>query len=264
MRKIGIIADAVSGLSAEEYVKTIASLGFETSFTGMGSERYHLEMAELFQKYGIEYETVHAPFGGINNMWKVGEDGDAMCRQLTDCVDRCALVGVPTAVVHLSSGIKAPSITDIGRERFAALVAHAKEKGVCIAFENQRKLANIAWAFEAFEDEEHVRFCWDCGHEACFSPGREYMPLFGDKLVCLHLHDNYAVFNGDSHLIPFDGKIDFCKVADYINSYGFEGSIMLEVFKGDHEIYGDLSVYGYLERARDAAIRLRDLAEARR
>ena len=261
MRKIGIIADAVGGLSAEEYVKTIASLGFETSFTGMGSERYHFEMAELFQKYGIEYETVHAPFGRINDIWKAGEDGDAMCRQLTDCVDRCALVGVPVAVVHLSSGIKAPSITDIGRERFAALVAHAKDKGVCIAFENQRKLANIAWAFEYFADAPNVGFCWDCGHEACFAGGREYMPLFGDKLICTHLHDNSGRPDDDQHLLPFDGSIDFGRVAKRLRESKYQGTLTLEIFDVNNHNYDFITPQAFLEKAAMVAKRLRRMVD---
>lgn len=261
MRKIGINMGAVYGLSAEDQVRTISELGFEATFTGMGSEQYHTDMAELFSRHGIAYETVHAPFKNINEIWKNNDDGERMCSQLMECADRCALVSVPTMVVHLSSGLTPPSITDIGRERFGRLVEHAKDKGVCVAFENQRKLANIAWAFEAFENEEHVGFCWDCGHEACFSPGREYMPLFGNRLVCLHIHDNYAVFDQDSHLIPFDGRIDYDRFANYIRSYGFGGSLMLEVFRGNNNAYGDISDTDYLIRARDAAVRLRGLVD---
>ena len=62
--------DSVGGMSSEDYVSAIAELGFEATFTGMGSEKYHTDMAELFLKHGISYETVHAPFKNINEIWK--------------------------------------------------------------------------------------------------------------------------------------------------------------------------------------------------
>ena len=102
-------------------------------------------------------------------------------------------------------------------------------KGVQIAFENQRKLANIAWTFEEIEDAPNVGFCWDTGHENCFTPGRQYMPLFGKKLICTHIHDNNGVFDHDEHLLPFDGKLDFVRAARQIRESGFTGALVLEV-----------------------------------
>ena len=127
-----------------------------------------------------------------------------------------------------------------------------------IAFENQRKLANIAWAFEAFTTET-VKFCWDCGHEFCFTPGRHYMPLFGDRLICTHIHDNTAVFNDDSHFLPFDGACDFVYVADTLRNSDYTGSLMLEV--GNPSRYGELSPQEFLKKAWDAAVRLRTMVD---
>ncbi len=255
MRKLGINLHAMPGLSDEAYVKTMAGLGFSATFTG---PRNYVENAELFAANGIAYESVHAPFKGINAIWLAGEDGDAMYKELADCVDGCAAASVPIMVVHLSSGQTPPSITDIGRARFANLVEYAAKKNVLIAFENQRMLGNLAWALETFGPDV-AGFCWDCGHESCFTPGREYMPLFGDRLEFLHIHDNYGVFNEDKHLLPFDGGIDFHRFAEHIRRSGFTGTLMLEAIAKNSNAYDLLTPEEYLAKAAIAAKRLATL-----
>jgi len=235
MRKIGINLHAIAGLTDEEYICEAASLGFNSIFSGVREAERQAAIGDFCVKYGMEYETLHAPFGHINDIWL--EDDNGMLNELLGCVDHCVLCGAPIAVVHLSAGRNPPSITDIGRERFTRLVEYADTKNVKIAFENQRKLANIAWAFEAFPGDP-VGFCWDCGHEFCFTPGRHYMPLFGDRLICTHIHDNTAVYNDDSHFLPFDGACDFDYIADTIRTSGYTGSLMLEV--GNKTRYADM------------------------
>ena len=69
MRKIGINMHSMTGLSDEEYIKKIKNLGFDCVFSSCyKDEASHVALAELLSKYGIEYETVHAPYKNINNM----------------------------------------------------------------------------------------------------------------------------------------------------------------------------------------------------
>ena len=35
----------------------------------------------------VEYETIHAPFGHINDIWIDKDEGDVMEKELTDCID---------------------------------------------------------------------------------------------------------------------------------------------------------------------------------
>ena len=179
-------------------------------------------------------------------------------------VDACHAAGVPILVVHLSSGIKPPSLTDIGRGRFITLVEHAAAKGVQIAFENQRKLANLAWTFEEFEDAPNVGFCWDTGHENCFSPGRQYMPLFGKKLICTHIHDNMGQTNGklndpDTHLLPFEGNVNYQRCIDKLDEYGYTGPLTLEV---GNSRYQHLSPEEFLATCYERVKRIGELSKA--
>lgn len=251
MMKIGM--NLLDSMPQQDCIKLMAELGFQATFTGDFDEAYHYSVANDLAKYGIEYETIHAPFNGINAMW--GDDGEQMYARLTHTVDMCALSGAGIAIIHLSSGDNAPSINEVGMSRFTRLVEYASKKGVKIAFENQRKIANLAWALETFKDSDNVGFCWDCGHEGCFTPGREYMPIFGNQLICTHIHDNMGIYNGDDHMIPFDGRLNFDKVADHLRKSGYNGSLMLEVFP-IHKMYENMSPEAFITRAAKAVRRI--------
>jgi len=265
MRNIGINLHAIEGLSDEDYVKLISSLGFDATFTlytaYTADRKLALSHAELFAKYGLAWETIHAPYGCPNDFWKEGEVGEEAIQEQIDCVDLCASIGVPISIVHLSSGMTPPPTTDVGRARIERLINHATKKGVTLAFENQRKLFNLAWVFDFYGNESSVGFCWDTGHEACFTARTQYMPFFGKHLCCTHIHDNYGVFNQDCHMLPFDGSIDFDRVARQIRESGFSGSLMLECIETNSDRYVGFSPEEYLNRAADAVKKLRTMVD---
>lgn len=252
--KIGISWNCYGGLTRDEQIALMKKNGFEATF--MGSKVTELEDCVVpLRQAGIDVETLHAPYDKINDMWLEGEAGDLMLGRLIQCVENAHRYQVPTVIIHMSSGNTPPIISDIGNLRFRKLVEAARKNKVTLAFENQRKIANLAIMFEYYDD---ARFCWDIGHEACFTPGRKYMPLFGDKLVALHIHDNTCEENKDYHMLPFDGKIDFDNAAQFIAESGFEGTVMLEVGRWGSNFYDDMSAEEYYARAAAAAGRLRD------
>lgn len=258
MLRRGINMNSCKGLDDRNYIKIISQLGFMATFSDVYPIKRQYEIAGLCAEYGIKYETIHAPFGRqTNSMWKKGTAGSEALKELKNSVDNCARCGVGIMVVHLSSGENAPPVTDIGRKRFTKLVEYAAKNNVRIAFENQRKLANIAWAFETFDEKSNVGFCWDMGHENCFTPGREYMPLFGSRLICTHIHDNSGIYNKDEHKIPFDGNIDYARKAEQLKKAGYTGTLMLEVYANGDD--ARLSPEEYLSKASKAAGILADM-----
>ena len=255
MLTLGINLHAVKGLSDDDYLREIAALGFSATFSGVRDAARQASIADSCAKYGITYETLHAPFSHINDIWR--EDDLGMLDELLRCIDHCVIADAKIAVVHLSSGENPPPMCDLGFDRFRRLVDYAAEHDVKIAFENQRKLANLAWSLETF-DASVAGFCWDCGHESCFTPVRQYMPLFADRLICTHIHDNTGVFNSDNHWLPFEGQMDYVRVADQLRASGYRGSLMLEV-SCDAAIDGELSPEDYLKKAYSAAETLRNM-----
>lgn len=264
MHKLGINYTHLANTPPVECFALFAGLGFDSVFTEFIGD-VPLQDTESYAQYaaknGLYYEALHAPFGHINDMWKEGDDGEAMLRELCDCIDACEKLGIPKAIVHLSSGVNAPFINDVGHARFDRLVEHAVKKNITIAFENQRKLANISFAFEIYKDVKNVGFCWDTGHEACFADGIEFMPLFGKKLVFTHIHDNFAEPGGDLHMIPFDGRIDFEKCARHIKSSGYKETLTLEIFPTISGRYNDVCMEKYYEKAYRAIQKFRNMVK---
>ncbi len=255
-RPLGINLHAVNGLTDEAYIRTISDIGFDRTFTNVYEKERQYKIADLCAKYGITQETIHAPFSGINDMWL--DDDRGMFERLKNAVDACVTAGVGITVVHLSSKEEAPEITDLGRERFKRLAEYAKNHGVLLAFENQRKIANLAWAMEVFPPDV-AGFCWDCGHESCFTPGKHFMPMFGSRIACTHIHDNPGIYNNDAHMIPFDGNIDYSSVTKAYRDAGYKGSLMLEI--GHGVSYDGMQPCAFLEKAFSAAVQLREMTD---
>lgn len=243
-------------------LKTQCELMKENGFTKTFHMSYKSfcteENANLLSSYGITFDTLHAPFSTINDIWQKDESGDAALKTLTDGVDSCVVVGAPTLIVHISSGCPAPRISDAGNRRFDALMEYADKKNVKIAYENQRYVANLASVLEQYPQ---AGFCWDTGHEGCFTPGKRFMPLFGDRLCALHLHDNHGEYNKDEHMLPYDGSLDFDYVALAIAESGFKGTLMLEVVRSFTSCYDKVTPEEYYRLAGNAAKRLNETIE---
>ena len=261
MRKIGINTRPASGITDERFVELISELGFDSAFSDVNFGRKALyNISDLLAKKGIEHEYLHSSFSHINDMWLDNYAGECMFAELRDNIDCTAELNIPISIIHLSSGNNPPSISDIGRKRYAELVDYAAKKNVTIAFENLRKLANVAWAFEAFADAENVGFCWDCGHENCYTPTIEFMPLFGKKLISTHIHDNSGIKDADDHVLPFDGTYNFDRFAKHIKNSGYEGTLMLEVFR-DKVFYKDVTPEEFVIKAAEKIKKLRAMVD---
>ena len=263
MRKIGINVDDNVIYGVEPFLRCVANTGFDSVFTNSEDPDYVKWISERCSESGLTYEALHAPFKNINDIWYHNEASQQMVKRLCDAVSLAAQHHVPIVVVHLSSGEQCPHVTDAGLENFDAVVRFAKERGVILAVENQRKLGNISTIFEIYEKDSNVGFCWDVGHEACFARGKEYMPLFSDRCVMTHIHDNNCRHNVDEHLIPFDGQIDFRRTADLIHNSNYTGTLMLELdlpHEGSDK-YRNLNLEQFVSKAYAAINRLRIIAE---
>jgi len=256
MRKIGINFTARGDMSEEDFFRKISELGFQVCMSEMHELEEHIRLTKWMEKYNLEYDEIHAPFSHTNDLWLEGDGGEQMYKETIECIERCQMLNAPMTVIHLAKGATPPSITDIGRSRFENIVEFAMKKNVKVAFENIATLSQLAWAMETFKDESMVGFCWDCGHEGCFTQEIEFMPLFGKRLMCTHIHDNEGEVNKDSHMIPFDGKFNYERFTKQIRESGYTGPLTLEILPKKTKYYQDVSPDAYLEKAAAAVKRL--------
>ena len=265
-RKLGINVGCIAGMPQLEQIELIREAGFETFFTGSQRDDTIGALKEYADKNGMVFETVHAPFAGINNMWIPGMEYIDVYRGMKNCIDLAARHGVPAVVMHVSGGWYAPGISDLGLQRFDELVFHAADKGVKIAFENLRQVGNLSYFSERYEKFDHVRFCYDFGHEHCYTKTVQWMDVYCHKLLCTHIHDNHGrtfekVGSPDIHLLPFDGSCNYQRCVAKLDEYGYTGPLTLEVDNANNK-YPDLSPTEFLAECYKRLTRIAALSAA--
>ena len=252
-RKLGIIAECVADAEPKDLLPLIRDEGFSTVFTGKIEAREVEKVKSLSDKLGLKVEFIHAPFSGINDMWKSGMAYLGVYNGIQKSVESAAACGIPSINLHVSSGWRPPEVCDLGLARYDSIVEYAIKKGVKIAFENLRKVGNFAYLMDRYDRIPEVGFCYDVGHEHCYTATVDIMDICGDKAVCTHIHDNFGrdrrdfSCDPDIHLLPFDGNIDYQRVVNKLDEYEYSGSIMLEVF--NHRQYSDWTKENFVREA---------------
>ena len=260
--KLGISFHCYAGVDDETQIALMKKNGFEATFLASEDERID-EIVPKLKREGILLENLHGPLSdercNANDIWRDNDRAPVLMERLMDAVEKCGRYEVKTLVLHVTAGHTPPRPNKRGYERFVQIFERARALGVEIAAENIRPYGNLAFVLEQFPDSG---FCWDVGHEACSGDKRQFMPMFGCQLKALHIHDNFI--DGDHHMIPYDGKIDFDRVARQIAESPYEGSVMLELVQAFHPLYENMSPEDYYARAGAAAARLeREIARYR-
>jgi sugar phosphate isomerase/epimerase len=217
--------------------------------------------AKLAREAGLFVENVHVDITNTNKIWLDNLDGRAVTEYYLKCADECAAYELPAMVVHLSQGDDPPPYNVLGLDRVKRIAEKAEQCGVNIAFENIRSFAHLKYVLDNV-DSPRVGLCFDSGHQHCRSPEDDVLAAFGSRLMALHLHDNMGHITGaseeDSHLLPFDGTIDWTAAMRKIAETGYTGAIAIEA---ENKGYEALSAEEFLRLAFERARRLRGLFE---
>ncbi len=246
-------------LSVPEQIRLFKKIGFDGFFTGYTNCEDIAEYRKLADELGMIYQSVHAPFVRMNEMW---EDGEEAAAELIDCLHACAENCAPIMVVHAFKGYD-HSPNEKGIENFGKVVHEAECLGVKVAFENTEGEEYLAAVMERFKGSHAVGFCWDTGHEMCYNHSKDMLSLYGDKLIATHINDNLGIrdFDGnitwydDSHLLPFDGIADWQGIADRLDKCGYNGELTFELNRYsrperyENDFYRDMPVEKYLTLA---------------
>ena len=227
------------GYPAEKAAERIASAGFDaldmgldyfvcgadSPFLGNGYPEWADSLREKSEKLGVPYTHSHAP-------------GGADCVEFIDrSIDTAGILGARYMVVHpIYHDADHNDISDPGEfisvniEAYKPWIESAAKKDVIILSENLQYGAsadprNIA-ELSAKIGSGNFGWCFDTGHAHCsgFSPN-----VLGECAVAplsLHIHDNDG--NGDDHLIPGDGTIDWDKMISALKKIGYCGDCVLE------------------------------------
>lgn len=257
-----------------EKLPLIKAAGFDAVFSDWKRDVDFEPIANLAKKLGLEYQSLHAPFYGMDDLW-VDESGglsDKMMRDIFGCTDTCAEFGIDLMICHTIIGMDNCTPTELGLQRIGELIEYADKKGITIAFENTEGLMYLEAVLDRFGNCGNVGFCFDSGHEMCYNAGHDVLKEFGKHLISTHLNDNLGqtdpneiTFYDDAHLLPFDGIADWERIAKEMKQLGYNNPLTFELNingrpnRTVNDIYKKMSVEEYLHEAYKRAVKFREM-----
>ena len=242
--------------SFTEIIKLIKNAGFQSVMTWWGNEFIETDgqpkerRPEIIRKNNLKLENVHFPFSDINNIWMDSNEGQELLNKFIGYIGECKTYEIPTVVMHVSSGDNPPPFNQLGLDRLKKIIDKAEKENVNIALENLRKPEYLDFIYSNINSSK-LKFCYDSGHENCFTPGYNCLDKYKDKLIALHLHDNDGT--KDQHLLPFNGIINWKKIMDQIKSIEYKGSLALEIDAQYIDVSKEYTAEEYLIEAKNRA-----------
>ena len=214
-------------ISHEERAKILNTIGFDCVITNADSKFNKQngkisKQIKLFKQYNLNLSSLHMRYNAqdLPYFWTKSRKGNWMERRLIKDVKIASKYGFPYVVVHIK-GIPAP----IGLKRIERILKICDKYNIDLAIENTENLACFNYVFDNIK-HKHLKFCYDSGHANCFHPEIDFFKLLGDKLVCLHLHDNMGV--NDDHTLNKYGTIDWDNLAKQLAQINFNGNLDYE------------------------------------
>ena len=261
-RKFGIEFECLKykDLSNDTVLNMIKEAGFDSTFSNKFDMAEVTDIKNKAAVLGIDVEFLHAPFRGVNDFWCAGSDYLPLKKNIIASIDSAAANGIPVVVMHVDSGWNPPKICDTGLNRFDDLVEYADKKGVKIAFENIRNFGTLSAMMQRYRDLDTVGYCYDCGHEHCYTETVRFTDLFGPKILCTHIHDNVGKDgrdDPDDHLMMFDGNIDYADMMARLRAVGYEGTLTVELEKNSK--YDHMTDEEYLKNAYERIVKISKL-----
>ena len=195
MRKIfGINSDCIDGQNELLTLELIKKAGFTRTFTSECNNEIIKAYKAKADELNITVEFLHAPFRGINAIWEEGDGYLNLYNGMIEAIDTASANNIPAVIIHTSSGWTPPEINQLGLQRYDDLLSYATQKGVILTFENLRSFKHVSCFVERYKENDNVRFCFDFGHNHCYTPNDDFISLFGNKTICTHIHDNHGYF----------------------------------------------------------------------
>ena len=196
----------------EKYAKLISAAGFDCIITN-ADPRFSAkngtidEQIELFKKYNLKPSTLHNQYtsSDLPDFWKDTALGNKLEETLKQDILIAKKYHFKCVVVHMLG-----SYSKIGEERLLRILDFCELNKIPIAIEN---IDHNEVFFEIFKRINHsyLKFCYDSGHNNCFSPDYDFLENFKDKLICMHLHDNMG--QSDEHTLNRFGNINWDRIA---------------------------------------------------
>lgn len=198
---------------------------------------------------GFDFRQAHAPDG---EHYIQGEERDILVLVTKRTIEACKMLGIPHIVIHGGSPREQVSrikSLEMRRDFFSEFEEICEQTEVAMLNENGSTMwspnciMNTGKDMREFVDMAKLPMlhcCWDTGHAHC-SGTDQYSDIIamGDELKAFHMQDNLG--EGDLHVMPMAGNINFDRVMQGIREIGYQGDF---TFEGHYTLRrGDMSKY---------------------
>jgi sugar phosphate isomerase/epimerase len=213
------------------------SLSHDVSHAGYQHPAGRAALAQALADNGLKLNYIHAALDYSYDMASL----DGQTRLITKEVYRlgiqaCAELGGNAVVAHACGRHPVPDtdaaeMTRLGLEVLRELCAYAADRGVRLCIENLPSRYGFQTVTQRIMEEAYgwddLWFCVDTCHATMDNPrALEQVSWLAPKVCQTHFSDTQGT--EDSHLIPFDGKVDFPAMCRILGEAGYDGVLDLE------------------------------------
>lgn len=165
------------------------------------------KQVKLFKKVGLKLSSLHMSYKDkeLKEFFLDSKIGNKLEKKLIKDLKIAKKYRFKCVVVHLKE-----KFSEIGIKRLERILKVCEQIEVPLAIENIDYQDLFKKVFEKI-DNKYLMFCYDSGHNNCFDSYYNYLEKYGNKLICLHLHDNDGL--DDLHTLNKFGTIDWENVA---------------------------------------------------
>ncbi|MBE7076835.1 MAG: sugar phosphate isomerase/epimerase [Clostridiales bacterium] len=215
----------------KERLQKVKDIGFTTIMTS-ASKKYKKQngslksQVKLIDQVGLKKSSLHASYytPDLPNFFTDNKIGNKLEKQLIKEVKIAKKYGFKCLVVHLKG-----ENTEVGLERLKRILKVCRKYDLPLALENISETKILEYIFDNINDE-YLRFCWDAGHNLCFSKRKNYLKKYLDKVITLHLHDNDGT--SDQHTLNQFGIRDWddtAKLLSKVKNISLDYELLMDV-----------------------------------
>ncbi|MBR2909526.1 MAG: TIM barrel protein [Clostridia bacterium] len=245
----------------EDLDKTIAHINIikKVGFDGVFLQWYDKNFLKINQQIekcksiGLKIEFIHLNYENINNLWINHETTPVIIDEYINKLYICKNHNIETVILHLSAKEKAPPMTNIGINNFKKIVKVAENLDIFIALENTKTPGRFEYLYNNI-NSENLKLCLDTGHLHCFYKDNINWSFLKDKILTLHIHDNYQI--KDNHLLPFDGNTNWHKLISNLQKANYKGNVVLE---SHYTNYQNLDLFNFYKKSFEKAQKTQQL-----
>jgi sugar phosphate isomerase/epimerase len=233
-----VISNDNKNVTPYETIDAIKEAGFKNVFVQWYDDDYKVfsvpqeEQIRYAREKGLNIIFAHLGYRNMNSIWLDGEEGEGFVKRYLNDLDELKKQNINLVMMHACVGWDTPELSKIGLDRFKRICEHAKELGINLAFENTKTKGYLEYLIDNI-DLDNVGICYDCGHDHCHFKDDFNFEKFKDKIMCIHIHDNYGEI--DDHLIPGDGTVNYDYVLNGLKKANYNGYFTMELcYRNDY------------------------------